>query len=69
MKNEIEKQIVNFIQQDLRREYTVPEIIAALSVKNREKIASALARLEERGIVEVPRQKGRTKHYRLIVTK
>lgn len=69
MKNEIEKQIVSFMQQDLRREYTIPEIIAALSVKNREKISSALARLEERGIVEVPRQKGRTRHYRLVVKK
>jgi hypothetical protein len=69
MKNEIEKQIVSFMQQDLRREYTIPEIIAALSVKNREKIVSALARLEERGIVEVPRQKGRTKHYRLVAKK
>lgn len=69
MKNEIEKQIVNFMQQDLRREYTIPEIIVAISIKNREKIVGSLARLEERGIVEVPRQKGRTKHYRLVVKK
>ena len=65
MPDEIENKIANVMQKDVRREYTIPEIMTGIDVKNREKVVGALARLEERGIVEVPRQKGRTKYYRL----
>lgn len=65
MQDGIYSKISNVMQKDVRREYTIPEIMAGLDLKNREKVATALARLEERGVVEVSRQKGRTKHYRL----
>ena len=65
MPDEIENKIANVMQKDVRREYTIPEIMTGLDVKNREKVVGALARLEERGIVEVSRLKGRTKYYRL----
>lgn len=65
MRVEIDNKIVSVMQKDVRREYTIPEIIAGLDVKNREKVVGALVRLEERGIIEVSRQKGRTKCYRL----
>ncbi len=65
MQDGIYNKIAHVMQKDVRREYTIPEIMTGLDLKNREKVATALARLEERGVVEVSRQKGRTKHYRL----
>jgi len=67
MKYEIENKILTFIKKDLRREYTIPEIMIAVSVKNREKVVAALARLEGQNNVEISREKGRTKYYRISV--
>ncbi len=65
MQDGIYNKISHVMQKDVRREYTIPEIMVGLDLKNREKVVTALTRLEERGVVEVSRQKGRTKHYRL----
>ena len=67
MRYDIDKEIVDIMQKDLRRDYTIPEIMASLDVKSREKVVSALSRLEGRGTVEISREKGRTKYYRLNV--
>jgi len=65
LEEQIESQVVNFMNIDRHREYTIPEVMTGVDVKNREKAASALARLEGQGIVELSRKKGRTKYYRL----
>lgn len=65
MSNEIDNTVVNVMKMDLRREYTIPEIMEAINVKSREKVIAVLARLEGRNVVEVSREKGRTKYYRL----
>ncbi len=65
MSDEINNEIKSLMKSDMRRDYTIPEIMTALGVKNREKVVTALARLEGKNIVEISREKGRTKYYRL----
>lgn len=65
MKNEIDNSIIKLLKNDFRRDYTTPELMSALGIKNREKVVTSVVRLEERGIIEVSREKGRTKYYRL----
>ena len=65
MQDEIGEAVVNFMQRDLRRDYTVPEIMRGLSIKNREKVVTTLVRLQERNIIEVSKEIGRVKYYRL----
>ena len=65
MQDDIGNRIVNIMKNDSRRDYTIPEIMAALGLKNREKAVAALARLEGSAKIEVSREKGRTKYYRL----
>ena len=65
MEEDIENKIVDLMDRDRRRDYTIPEVMASLSIKSRETIIAALALLEGRGIVEVSRKKGRVKYYRL----
>lgn len=65
MADDIDNEIAELMRQDLRREYTIPEIMTSLPMKNREKVVAALSRLEGRGTVEISREKGRTKYYRL----
>ncbi len=67
MEKEIEKEIINLMKADLRRDYAIPEIMRGLGIKSREKVVASLARLEERNIIEVSRQIGRAKYYRLKV--
>lgn len=65
MSDEISNKIKGLMESDMRRDYTIPEIMTALGEKNREKVTTALARLEGKNIVEISREKGRTKYYRL----
>jgi len=67
MKDNIENRIVNIMKNDMRRDYTIPEIMKASEIINREKVVTALTRLEGKNKIEL-REKGRTKHYRLKVT-
>ena len=62
---DIDNKIIHFMNEDRRRDYTIPEIMSGVSIKSREKITTCLARLQARNIIEVSRQKGRTNHYRL----
>jgi hypothetical protein len=65
MQDDFGNRIVEIMKNDNRRDYTIPEIMSALNLKNREKAVAALARLEGNGSIEVSREKGRTKFYRL----
>ena len=65
MEEDIGNKIIDFMDKDRRRDYTIPEVMAGLRIKSREKIIASLALLEGRGIVEIPRKKGRVKYYRL----
>jgi hypothetical protein len=65
VEKQIDNRVVDFMSIDQRREYTIPEIMAGVGIKSRENTAAILARLEGRGIVELSRQKGRTKYFRL----
>ena len=56
MSNEIDNKVVKVMQTDLRREYTMPEIMGGINVRSREKVIAALARLEGRNVVEVSRE-------------
>jgi len=67
MEKEMEKEVTNFLGTDLRRDCAIPEIMRGLRIKSREKVVATLARLEERNIIEVSRQIGRVKYYRLKV--
>ncbi len=67
MKDNIENKIINIMKNDMRRYYTIPEIMKASEIINREKVVTALARLEGKNKIEL-REKGRTKYYRLKVT-
>lgn len=69
MQDNIGIKIINIMKNDNRRDYTIPEIMTALNLKNREKAIAALARLEGEGYIEVSREKGRTKFYRLKLDK
>ena len=62
---DIDNKIIHFMNEDRRRDYTIPEIMSGVSIKSREKITTCLARLQARNIIEVSRQKGRTNHYHL----
>ena len=64
MKNELDDKIVDLLKKD-NCDYTVPDIMTVLNVKSREKVISSISRLDGRGIIEVSRQKGRGKYYRL----
>jgi len=61
MSETIENKIIKFLRIDLRREYTIPEIIKGIGVSNREKVASSLARLEGQKVVEISKEKGKIK--------
>jgi hypothetical protein len=65
MQNDIGNRIINIMKNDNRRDYTIPEIMTALGMKNREKTVAAMARLEGSNTIELSREKGRTKYYRL----
>jgi DNA-binding transcriptional ArsR family regulator len=67
MKYKIDNEIINLMQNDMRRDYTIPELMSALDITNRERVATAIARLEGKEIVEVSREKGRVKYYRLKI--
>ena len=65
MSNDIANDIVNLMKSDMRRDFTIPEIMSELGSRSREKVATALARLEGKNIVEISREKGRVKYFRL----
>ncbi len=65
MKDSIGENIMILLKKDIRRDYTIPDVMTATGVKNREKVVIAVARLEERNLVEISREKGRSKYYRL----
>ena len=67
MEEGIEKEIINLMRIDLRRDYAIPEIMRGLGIKSREKVVATLVRLEERNIIEISRRIGRAKYYRLKV--
>ena len=70
MQEQLENTILTFLQSDLRRDFTIPDIIRATHVNNRERIISALVRLEERNIIEISRIVGkRIKYYRIKTSK
>ncbi len=65
MSEDISNGIVNLMKRDMRRDFTIPEIMNELGTRSREKVVTALARLEGKNIIEIPREKGRTKYFRL----
>jgi len=65
MKDNIDNIIINIMKTDMRRDYTVPEVMTATEITNREKVATSLARLEGQNKVEISRKRGRTKYYRI----
>ena len=65
MKNDIGNEIVTLFKIESRHDFTIPEIMSSLKVKNREMVVIALARLEGQNIIELSREKGRAKYYRL----
>lgn len=65
MQDTIDNKIINLLKDNMRRDYTIPEIMKDLDIKNREKVVTSLARLEGQKKVEISREKGRAKCYRL----
>ncbi len=65
MEDNIDNRIIDLMKKDMRRDYTIPEIMKALEIKNREKIVASLARLEGQKQVEISPRKGRAKYYRI----
>jgi|GEM_PF-2205536 hypothetical protein len=69
MQEKITDKIIKYMKKDLRREYTIPEIMREINVKNREKVVVALTELTTLAIIEISREKGRTPYYRIKETK
>ena len=65
MAEDIAHNILTLLKKDDRLDYTIPDIMKALDVRSREKTVTTLARLEERKMVEISREKGKTKFYRI----
>ena len=70
MQYKIDNDILELLRANLKREYTIPEIMSELNINNREKVATSVGRLEGKGLIEMTREKGKskiTKYYRFVV--
>jgi|WetSurMetagenome_2_1015567.scaffolds.fasta_scaffold26295_4 hypothetical protein len=64
MRDEISNKIEIFLKENSRDNFTTPELMKSLKVPSREKIVAAIARLDERGVIETKRR-GKTPYYRI----
>jgi hypothetical protein len=70
MEKQLENKVLTFLKSDLRRDFTIPDIMRATHITNRERVISTLVRLEERNIVEISKIVGnRIKYFRLKTVK
>ncbi len=65
MNDNIDNRIIDLMKDNMRRDYTIPEIMKDLEIRNRERVVTSLARLEGQKEVEISREKGRAKCYRI----
>lgn len=57
--------ILKLLQKDVQKQYTIPDILKGIGIKNREQVAVALKELELKHVIKFWK-KGRTKYYQAI---